>query len=82
MDRFVKFCKCGCNNGVILKFDKTEEELFMSLVSDNFYTYQRNNLLRKLKAIWSILRGKEYCYFEILMDKDEIKEFKGFVEKI
>lgn len=36
----------------------------------------------KIKRIWYIIRGKEYCYFDILIDKDELQEFKEFVAKI
>lgn len=81
---YTKFCKCGCNNGVILRFDKDEEDLSISLVSDNFYLQQKNkmSIKEKIKRIWHIIIGKEYSYFDMYIDKDEIEEFKGFVTKL
>lgn len=34
----------------------------------------------KIKRIQYIIRGKEYCHFDIVIDKDNIEEFKKFVE--
>ncbi|MBR4023450.1 MAG: hypothetical protein IKI94_12830 [Ruminococcus sp.] len=78
----VIFCECGCGNGVVLKADNEESELSLQLVSDNFYTKQTNVFWEKLKRIWFIIRGKEYRYFDILISKDELKEFKNFVSKL
>ena len=82
MEYITKYCKCGCGNGVLLKFDKDDEDLSLQLVSDNFYAYQKCKFLEKLKRIWYIIIGKEYCYFDLLMDKEETKEFKDFVDKM
>ena len=82
MKWMTKYCKCGCNNGVRLKFDRDEEDISLQLVSDNFYTYQKFTLLEKLKRIWYIIINKEYCYFDILIDKDEVQEFKDFVKEM
>lgn len=81
---YVKFCKCGCSNGVVLRFNKDEEDISISLVSDNFYLQQKNkmSIKEKIKRIWHIITGKEYSYFDILIDKDEIEEFKDFMAKL
>ena len=62
MKYITKCCKCGCNNGVRLKFDNEDGDVSLQLVSDNFYTYQKFTLLEKLKRIWYIIINKEYCY--------------------
>lgn len=57
----------------------------LQIVSDNFYTVQNKgkiSLKEKIKRIWYIIVGKEYCYFDILIDKDELQEFKEFVAKL
>lgn len=82
-NRFGK--QCGCRNGVILKFDNEDEELSVQLVSDNFYFRQnkgRMSFKEKMRRIWYIVTGKEYCYFDILIDKDELQDFKEFVVKL
>lgn len=80
------FCKCGCGNGVIIKSDNDKDfGVSLQLVSNIFYTgynNRRNSIKEKIKRIWYIIKGKEYCYFDILIDKDELQEFKEFVEKL
>lgn len=75
------FCKCGCGNGVILKVDEDECGLSLQLVSDNFYSGQKS-FKDKLRRIWCIIRGKEYRYFDLHIDDDEVTEFKEFVAKL
>ncbi len=84
-NEYVTFCKCGCGEGVVLKADNTDNELSLQLVSDNFYLMQNQgkmSLKEKLKRIWFIIRGKEYCYFDILIDEDELQEFKKFIARL
>lgn len=84
-NEYVSFCKCGCGNGVVFKFDNEDDELSMQLVSDNFYFRQSKGKMsfkEKMKRIWYIITGKEYCYFDILIDKDELQGFKEFVAKL
>lgn len=81
---FVTFCKCGCGNGIVLKADNENEEVSLQIVSDNFYTMQNKgkmSIIEKIKRIWYIITGKEYCYFDILINKDELQIFKEFVAK-
>lgn len=82
---FVTFCKCGCGNGIVLKADNENEEVSLQIVSDNFYTMQNKgkmSIIEKIKRIWYIITGKEYCYFDILINKDELQIFKEFVAKL
>ena len=81
------FCKCGCGNGVIIKADNTDKDLgvLLQLVSDNYYNNGNSRIMtlkEKLKRIWYIITNKEYCYFDILVNENELKEFKDFVSKI
>lgn len=84
-NEFVTFCNCGCGNGIILKADNEDEEVSLQIVSDTFYIMQdkgKMSLREKIKRIWYIIIGKEYCYFDILIDKDELQEFKDFVARL
>jgi len=40
------------------------------------------SLKEKLKRIWFIIRGREYCYFDILIDEEELQKFKEFVTRL
>ena len=69
-------------DGVVLKADSNDHELSLQLVSDNFYLMQgrgKMSLKEKLKRIWFIITGKEYCYFDILIGEEELQAFKEFV---
>lgn len=84
-NKYITFCKCGCGNGVVFKIDNEDDELSIQLVSDNFYLGQNKGKMsfrEKLKRIWYIITGKEYCYFDIIIDKDELQEFKEFIAKL
>lgn len=84
-NEYVTFCKCGCGEGIVLKADKEIGELSLQFVSDNFYVMQSKGKMsfkERIKRIWYIITGKEYCYFDVLIDKDELQEFKDFVEKL
>lgn len=84
-NEFITFCKCGCGNGIVLKADNEDEEVSLQIVSDNFYSMQNKgkmSIKEKIKRIWCIIKGKEYCYFDILIEKDELQEFKEFVAKL
>lgn len=84
-NQFIAFCNCGCGNGVVLKFDNEEDELSVQLVSDNYYTIQTKGKMlfkEKVKRIWYIITGKEYCFFDILMDKNDLQRFKKYIEKL
>ena len=84
-NEYITFCKCGCKNGVVLKAYNDDHELSLQFVSDNFYLMQNKgkmSLKEKLKRIWFIIRGKEYCYFDILIDERELPRFKEFVARL
>lgn len=84
-NEFITFCTCGCGNGIVLKADNEDEEVSLQIVSDNFYTMQNKgemSIKEKIKRIWCIIKGKEYCYFDILIWKEELREFKEFVAKL
>lgn len=71
--------------GVVLKVDKECGDLSLQFVSDNFYMMQRKgkmSLREKIKRIWYIITGKEYCYFDVLIDENELQEFKKFVASL
>ncbi len=84
-NEFITFCTCGCGNGIVLKAERVDNDMSLQLVSDNFYIAQNKgkmSLSEKIKRIWCIIKGKEYCYFDILIGEDKLQEFKEFVAKL
>lgn len=80
-------CKCGCDDAIHFVVDADDPNLYMiaTLVESRFYSEQDNKISRvikkKLKKIWAIIRNKDYYLNEIVMSKDEFKEFKRFLNR-
>ena len=79
ISKFVYECSCGCSE---LQFSQWKDDgmSFISLViparQADGYTGFRNTL----KIIWALLRGKEYCFYDIVIeDNDSLNKFKEFV---
>jgi len=81
--RFFIPCDCGCN---IMEFDYfDEEEMFISNYVSTFYEKQDQifgNILRRIKFIWFILRGKEFHLYEVVIRKEQLQEFKKWVAEL
>ena len=79
INRFVIECDCGCSE---LVFDQWKDDglSFISLMIPAWSSKNYNNFKNTCKIIWSILRGKQYCFFEIVIDDNEqLTRFKEFV---
>lgn len=72
-------CSCGCDNGIRIRVDKEDEDMyfFLSYTSGNFYREQSDKLwcviYYKLKKTWSIIRNKDYHYSDICMTNRNLK---------
>ena len=85
---FLINCTCGCDNGVLFKVDKEDEDFycFMTYINSRFYTEQCEGMWRvfckKVKRILSIIRNKEYHYTDTYLTKAEFEEFKEYINSI
>ena len=80
-------CTCGCDNGVLFKVDKEDEDFycFMTYTNSLFYTEQYSMwrvFCKKVKRIWSIIRNKEYHYTDTYLTKAEFEEFREYINSI
>lgn len=80
-------CNCGCKSSVNIQIDEMEDigYAYLCLLKGNFYTEYNNNPWRafriKMKKIWYILRGKDYCYSDTIMTKEDFEEFKRYINQ-
>ena len=80
-------CDCGCENAVHLKIDSEVEGTycFMSFMNGNFYRDQEagafRSLVRKLKKIICVVRGKDFYYSDVCMTKEDFQQFKEYVNR-
>lgn len=79
-------CNCGCDRGVHIKIDDEDKEYgyyaFVSFMNGNFYKDQYGAfdiLKEKFAKIWAIIRNKDYYYSDVIMTKDDFKQFKEYV---
>ena len=80
-------CTCGCDNGVLFKIDKEDDDYycFMTYTNSMFYTEQYDGwslFCKKLKRIWAIIRNKDYHYTDTFMTKAEFDEFREYINSI
>jgi len=81
---FTVACDCGC---VILRYhywdDDTADIHFLEYYVSAFYRDQYgfwDRVKKKLSLLWMILRGKEFRFHELVLNKEDIENFKKFVE--
>ena len=77
-------CMCGCTS---LKFTNDTEDNFVTITQyvPNFYVKQNGiffEMLRRIKFAYYILIGKEFYMYDMIIENEEIKEFKDWVSKI
>lgn len=79
-DELIVSCKCGCDEGIHFKIHDygDGDYAFLSYTNGNFYTQQRP-FFEKLKKIWAIIMNKDFYYSDIVLTKDDFKEFKEWV---
>lgn len=80
-------CTCGCGNGFQITFLLNEDEDFayIDTLASGFYSGQRGiwkTIYNRIKAAWFMLRGKEYHLHEIVLSKEQWKEFVAAANEV
>ena len=81
-DELIVSCKCGCDEGIHFKIHDygDGDYAFLTYTNGNFYTQQRS-FFEKLKKIWAIIRNKDFYYSDIVLTKEDFKEFKEWINR-
>ena len=80
-------CKCGQSFNICIDDEWKDEGYyaFLSFYKNNFDTEYNLNPWRafkiKMKKIWYIIRGKDYCYSDTIMTKADFERFKKYVNQ-
>ncbi len=75
-------CKCGCDEGIRVRIDRDEDCCScITYLSGNWYKEQ-GRFRDKLRKIWAILRNKDYCYSEVILEQKEWESFKEWINKV
>lgn len=78
--RIDAYCKCGCQSGFLItfRFEDDEDFAYITSVTSGFYAGQRGiweTIKHRVKAAWFMLCGKEYCLHDVVLSKEQWKEF-------
>ena len=81
-------CNCGCEQGVHIRVDKEDNDMYflMTYTNGNWYSNQNKTvravIREKLKKIWCIIRNKDFHYSDISMTSKDFQEFKEYINSI
>jgi hypothetical protein len=82
--RYFLPCRCGCG---VLAFEREEKDkyyeqdiVYIEYYPVAFYAHQ-HPIRQRLKAIWNLIRGKEYRLFDIFANYGDFKELADKLEK-
>lgn len=74
-------CRCGCDEGIKVKIEEFfDDYCYQTYISGIFYKEQAG-LLDKIKKIWAIIRNKDFYYSEIIMSREDFKEYKKWINE-
>ena len=82
-------CSCGCGQAYSICVDDSLQDddyyAFLCFMKNNFQTEATMNPWKafkiKMKKIWFILRGKDYCYSDTVMTKADFVELKEYINQ-
>lgn len=85
-DRFLLECGCGCGMFSVSYFPDDMAQVFLGYSTPNFYSMQGGfftKLRRAISMAFHILIGKEYTFYEIVIEEQKVlDDFKSFVANI
>lgn len=88
---FVVTCNCGCQEGMEFRFvkenikDNNYQEYYIEFCTSKWDTEQDHGLNRfvyVLKKIWSIIRGKDFYYSEIILTPKQWQQFRKCINGV
>lgn len=72
-------CKCGIETVII---EKDEAGYFVSFLMDKYITEQNtvwSKIKDKIKMLWFVFAGKQYCLFDMFISEDDMSKIKEFL---
>ena len=73
-------CECGCGILEVARW-KNDDIVLVNYFPTGFYAYQAH-WKERLRAIWALIRGKDYQLYELTMTTEELREYKDKILEI
>lgn len=83
-------CNCGCHNSFHILIDDDDKDwgqyAFMCFLKGNEKTESERSspwraFKHKMEKLWCVLRGKDHCYSDTVMTKEDFEEFKRYMNQ-
>jgi hypothetical protein len=79
-------CSCGCSKLVASYWDDDDYDAVALMHYSHSWRENSRPVRRGLKQmfslIWCALVGKEYLFYDVVIERDRLDEFKKFVESL
>jgi hypothetical protein len=77
-------CDCAGTCGILAigkwNDDNTEKgDGYLAYYEAGFYSNQKSHFKETLKLIWAAIRGRRFCFYEVIIPNDRWQEFKEFI---
>lgn len=82
------FCNCGCDEGFLIRFRfeyDDDDRVYISTITPGFYAHQcgfLDRIKRRIKSAWFMLCGKEFYLHEIMLDREQWKNFVKSINEV
>jgi hypothetical protein len=75
-------CECAGRCGILNfeKFDDDEEMIAIQYFLPAHY-HTTISWKESLKIIWALLRGKQYYFYDIILNKQQIEKLRRYLDK-
>lgn len=82
-------CECGCEDAIHIRIDDEDKDVdyyaIQTYLNGNWYRDQNDRVLRivkrKLKKIWVIIRNRDFYYSELLMNCEDFRKYKEYINQ-
>jgi hypothetical protein len=77
------FTECDCGSEIMhILYDDDDQDLWISFFVNNFFAKQEGVLhlfFHRIKLAWLMLTGKEFRFYEIIMNKEKAMELMDWL---
>lgn len=81
--------ECGCEDAIHIRIDDEDKDVdyyaIQTYLNGNWYRDQNDRVLRivkrKLKKIWVIIRNRDFYYSELLMNCEDFRKYKEYINQ-
>ena len=81
----IALCACGCGAIHLSQFEDEDDTVYFGHYTASWYALQQpgwNDLKDRLRMIWKIIIGKRFCFYDVVLQGNELAKFLEFCKDI